>query len=147
MTPLYEIFDPWVIERYKQSKGDQVEMGCEIFGSPGEIVVESSFGLWYYPILNAFFDDNDQPVVDLHEYLDPWVIREWKRRGKCSAVETKTGEIVELFYADSDDEEFLFGTLDRSWMDWERDNYERYCAAMYHDWESEQRRLVERMAS
>ena len=66
---------------------------------------DSAYGLWYYPSINRFADEDGNILHDLHEFFDVWQLDEWKKTKDYGLMVDRKGNLCELYYLDAFDEE------------------------------------------
>ncbi len=90
---------------------------------------DSAYGLWYYPVINRFIDEDGTILHDLSEIFDTWRIEQWKRTMEYECLEDKHGNLVELYVVYPEAEEYYF------YRDpvWDEDNYESFLYAISKD--------------
>lgn len=59
---------------------------------------ESSYGLWYYPGINRFADEDDNILHDLSHLFSTWELDEWKRTQEYGILIDKNGDLAEIYY-------------------------------------------------
>lgn len=71
------------------------------------------YGLWYYPGINRFADEDDNILHDFSHLFDTWVLDEWKRTRDYGMMFDKNGDLCELYYQTPVDERDFIGRIRR----------------------------------
>ena len=66
---------------------------------------ESAYGLWFYPEINRFVDEDGNVLHDLHDLFDVWELEEWKKTQNYDVRRDRNGNWCELYFPDEDLEE------------------------------------------
>lgn len=69
---------------------------------------ESAYGLWFYPEINRFVDEDGTVLQDLHDLFDVWELEEWKKTQNYDVRRDRKGDWCELYYLSSAIEELDF---------------------------------------
>lgn len=59
---------------------------------------ESCYGLWYYPEINRFKDEDDTIVHDVTKLLNVWQLQGWKKTKQNGMLRDRKGNWIELYY-------------------------------------------------
>lgn len=62
------------------------------------------YGLWYYPGINRFADEDDNILHDFSHLFNTWVLDEWKKTRDYATLIDKNGDMCEVYYQSSSDE-------------------------------------------
>lgn len=73
--------------------------------------VDSAYGLWYYPCINRFVDEDGHILHNLVDLFDVWQLEEWKQTGEYGVLIDHKGDLCELYYATPEDDKILFEAL------------------------------------
>ncbi len=85
-----------------------------------DIPPDSAYGLWFYPSINRFMDEDGNVIHDTHELFHAWEVDQWKKTQDYGLLVSKQGDIVELYFEEPEIEE-------------DAENYERYLYALYKE--------------
>lgn len=59
---------------------------------------ESAYGLWYYPEINRFTDEDGFILHDLHAYFSVPQLDMWKKTKDYGIMIDRKGNLCELYY-------------------------------------------------
>lgn len=92
---------------------------------------DSAYGLWFYPAINRFMDEDGNILHDLHELFNTCEVDMWKRTEEYGFLISKQGDLVELYFVEPEIEEHV---LSHAFLwDEDKENYERYLNALYKE--------------
>lgn len=74
---------------------------------------DSAYGLWYYPTINRFVDEDGHILHDFHDLFDVWQLDEWKKTRKYGLLVDRNGMLCELYYLEPETEEHI---LSHAWL-------------------------------
>ena len=72
---------------------------------------ESVYGLWYYPSINRFVDEDGHILHDLSELFDVWQLDEWKRTQDYGLLMDRKGDLCELYYPSKFEEQNFIDSI------------------------------------
>ena len=74
-----------------------------------EAPYDSSFGLWYYPAVNRFVDEDGNIMHCINDVIDWWILDQFRMEKKPMVVIGRDGEtLYELEFVDGfDQHEFM----------------------------------------
>lgn len=72
---------------------------------------DSRYGLWYYPCINRFVDEDEHILHDLSDIFDVWKLEEWKRTKEYGILLDRNGEWCELYYPTLEEDRKFFEEL------------------------------------
>jgi len=92
---------------------------------------DSAYGLWFYPAINRFMDEDGNILHDLHDLFNTCELDMWKKTEEYGILLSKQGDLVELYYTVTHRRLLV---LSHAFLwDEDKENYERYLNALYKD--------------
>jgi len=72
---------------------------------------DSAYGLWYFPSINCFVDDDGHLIKNIEDYFYSWEILEWLKTEDYGVMIGKDGELYELFWLEDYEDIFMVPEL------------------------------------
>lgn len=61
-----------------------------------------AYGLWYYPDINRFSDENGNILHDLSDLFALWQLEQWKKTKDYGLMVDRKGNLCELYYLEGE---------------------------------------------